>query len=352
MTPTHQTYYEILGVDQNANASEIKKAYRKLALECHPDKNPNDKEAENRFKELSAAYEVLRDEDKRKQYDQILASGERPEFSEFPGFGQDPQTWSTEEILSRFRDLFGGEFGSSFHRRRERGRPGFDINADLSVDFITAALGGSIELQVAGEVGCDRCRGRGSTVSIKLCPTCQGQGRITQQSPRPGQFFTITRDCPACSGTGSDPGDRCGACGGSGVVNKSRRLKVKIPEGIEDGERIRLRGQGGAGTLSMPSGDLLISVRVLSDPAFERKGRNIHSEVEVPLATAVLGGRVRMRTLSGSAELRIPPQCSSGTRLRLRGRGIKGGDHIARVLIVLPDTVDDRLRDALVESVE
>jgi len=339
-----KTYYEILGVSSEASDKEIKKAFRKLALKYHPDKNPGSPDAEARFKELAAAYEVLHDAEKRKEYDGILQAGRRPSYREFAGSGGDPHAWTMEDILSRFGDLFGGGFGFSFHGDRSPGQVGHDIETQLEVDFRTAALGSKIQVTIEGEVICTACGGKGATGNSGPCATCGGKGRTTSQSDQPGQFFTITRICPECSGTGSK-GINCTSCKGRGVVQKRRRVKVSVPEGVDDGQILRLRGLGGAGTRSGPAGDLLVRIRVKPDPHLRREGKNIHSEIEVPVSIAALGGQVELQTLRGKVKLTIPPASSSGKLLRLKGQGILGGDHVARVMIVFPDKLTEKQKE-------
>jgi molecular chaperone DnaJ len=330
-----KTYYDILGVGKDASPEEIKKAYRKLALKYHPDKNPGNATAEDQFKELAAAYEVLHDPKKRKEYDLILASGQRPTYEEFAGSGGDPQGWSMEDIFSRFGDLFGGEFGRSFHHGSAAGRPGYDIETELEVDFQTAALGGKISVSIGGETVCTICGGKGVVGASAQCSTCGGSGRMTQQSNRSGQFFTITQACTDCGGSGAS-GPPCATCGGTGVVRTRRRVTITVPEGVENGKTLRLRALGGAGLRGGPPGDLLVRIRIKGDSYFERRVDDVYTDIEVPVAVAALGGKVKVRTIRGEVKLNIPAGSSSKKLLRLKGQGIRHGDHVARVMIVLP----------------
>jgi len=342
-----KNYYELLGVPQEASADEIRKAYRKLALKHHPDKNPGDKQAEERFKELAAAYAVLSDSEKRREYDAVLAGRGRPhapEWSgEWPGFEGGPARWSVDDILRQFGDLFGG-FGESLHRRRGRQRPGPDIETRLDVDFRTAALGGKVHVAIEGDVTCSRCDGQGTTGSGSDCPSCGGSGRATRRGREAGGLFTITQPCPACGGRGVTPGPECPECRGSGSVHATRRVAITIPAGVADGTTLRLVGLGGAGTSGGQPGDLLVHVHVLPDPEFRRDGDDVLSDVDVPVAMAVLGGKVPVRTLRGSVRLTVPPGSSSGTQLRMKGQGIRGGDHIARVMVRVPARLTARER--------
>jgi molecular chaperone DnaJ len=343
-----KNYYEILGVARDAAPDAIRKAYRKLAVKHHPDKNPGDKKAEERFKELAAAYAVLSDPEKRREYDDVLSGRTKPQApewsGEWPGYAAGPPGWSVDDILSQFGDLFGG-FGQTLHRRRGRKRPGQDIETRLDVDFRTAALGGKVQVTIDGEITCPRCGGQGAEGGGATCPTCGGSGRSTRQARESESLYTITEPCPACGGSGVTPGRECPECRGSGSVRKTRRVAITIPEGIEDGTTLRLQGLGGAGIGGAPAGDLLVQVHVLPDPVFRRAGNDVVSDVEVPVTTAVLGGKMPLRTLRGSVRLTVPPGSSSGTQLRLKGQGIRGGDHIARVMVRVPAQPSPRERE-------
>ncbi len=358
-----KNHYETLGVASSATPKEIKKAYRALALKFHPDKNPGDAAAEEKFKELATAYEILSDPEKRREYDEGLkgraASG--PGFRERSGpgghgspgghapFGADAESMSVDEILRRFGGIFGGEFGEEVHRSRGPSRPGHDAEVALDVDFRTATLGGKVSVSLSGAVACTHCDGRGATGDDPRCPRCLGSGRTTVQSKDKGEFFTVTRPCATCHGTGVDPSKECPECQGEGTIEKTRRVNITIPEGTEDKATLRLRGLGGAGTGGGAPGDLRVHVRVRPDPVYHREGNDIHSDVPVPMATAALGGKTPMRTLHGQVQLAIPPGTSSGAQLRLRGQGIRGGDHVARVMIQSPPSLTPRQRELFEE---
>lgn len=350
-------HYETLGVSRSASPEELKKAYRTLALKFHPDRNPGDRNAEEKFKELAGAYEVLSDPAKRQEYDDALTgrapSGTGSRGDSGPGgappFESDVESMTMDEILRRFGDIFGGEFGERTHRSRGAARPGHDAEVELEVEFRTAALGGKVSVSLTGAVSCARCRGRGSLGEHPGCPTCQGSGRVTAQAKDKGQFFTVTRACPTCHGTGVDPSQECPECHGDGTLDRKRLLNISIPEGTEDGGTLRLGGLGGAGTAGGPPGDLLVHVRVRPDPVLHREGNDIHSEVPVPATTAALGGKVPMETLHGRVQLTVPPGTSSGVQLKLRGQGIRGADHIARVMITVPAKLSKRQRELLEE---
>jgi molecular chaperone DnaJ len=332
-----KNYYEILGVPRHASVDDIKSAYRKLALRYHPDRNPGNKQAEEKFKELTAAYEVLSNEEKRREYDDALAGRVRPGAEGFGGrapFESDVESMSIDEILRRFGGIFGGDFGESLHRGRRGQRPGYDAEVELELDFRTAALGGQVPVSLSGAVTCPRCGGTGALGSDPKCPTCGGRGRVTGQSRRQGGFFTVTRPCPTCHGTGIDPSKECPECHGHGTIERTRTINLKIPEGTEDGAVLRLAGMGGAGTGGAPSGDLLVHVRVRPDPVFQRN--DILSDVRGPVSVAALGGKVPMQTLRGRVSLTVPTGTSSGAQLRLRGQGVRGGDHLAKVMVTVP----------------
>lgn len=349
--------YDVLGVRNSATPEEIRKAYRTLALKHHPDRNPGDRDAEEKFKELAGAYEVLSDPEKRAEYDDVLAGRARAGPEPNGPFGPSGraqgrsggESMSVDEILRRFGDIFGGEFGERIHRSRGGARPGHDAEVGLEVDFRTAALGGKMTVSLSGAVSCARCGGRGAIGDPPVCSTCQGSGRVTSQPRDKGQFFTVTRPCPTCHGTGVDPAGECPDCRGEGTVERTRRLKITIPEGVEDGVVLRLAGLGGAGHGGGPPGDLFVRVRVLPDPVFRREGNDIHSEVPVSLVTAALGGRAPMHTVRGRVNLTVPPGTSSGAQLRLRGQGIHGGDHVARVLVTVPTNLTPRQRELFEE---
>lgn len=332
-----KNYYEILGVQQTVTAEQLKKAYRKLALEHHPDRNQGNKDAEERFKELSAAYQVLSNPEKRREYDAVLADkAARREYEENLRSGAGAEGLSVDEILRRYGGIFGGEYGETLHRARRGGRPGYDVETELTIDFRTAALGGKVPVTLTGEVGCARCGGRGAEGGDATCATCRGSGRVTQQARKEGQFFTVTKSCPTCAGTGIDPSLRCPECRGSGTVAKTRTVTITIPEGTADGTVLRLQGLGGVGSGGAPSGDLHVRIGVTPDPELRREGDDIHSDVEVRVTSAVLGGKEAVRTLRGKVMVTVPPGSSSGTLLRLKKQGIRGGDHVARVMITVP----------------
>ncbi len=316
--------YELLGVSKEASEAEIQKAYRKLALKYHPDKNPDDPKAAENFKKVAEAYEILSDPDKRKAYDQggMEATG-------FQGFD------SNEEVFSHFGDVFSDLFTSRVQPRRptvpQRGR---DLRFVLPIGFTEAALGGQREIDVPSLDICPDCNGQGSAsgVAPQPCPDCGGTGQVMRPGRQQGGFFSVSSSCPTCGGTGRQLGSPCPHCGGDGRIEKQRRIKITIPAGISDGQTLRLTRQGEAGRAGGPPGDLLIEAQIQPHPLFQRDGKNIKSDVKVPVGTALLGGKVDVPTLRGTVTLTIPAGTSSDQVLRIRGQGIPSkdapGDHL------------------------
>ncbi len=325
-------FYEILGVAKDAAPEDVKRAYRRLALKYHPDKNPGDKQAEEKFKEATLAYEVLSDTKRREDYDQ---RGQRAAAGEWPA-GYQSADMDLEDILGRHGDLFETLFGGSYHQARGAGRRGHDVEAELAIDLRTAATGGTVEMSLRGDTTCGACQGKGAPEDAGPCAACGGRGLVTQRAPGAGQFFSISSACEACHGTGIDPKALCPDCDGRGLTAGTRRIAVTIPEGVEDGARLRLRGQGGPGERGGPPGDLYLVVRVRPEPGLRREGDDIHSDLPVPAPTAVLGGKRTVKTLRGEVELRVPPGTSSGATLRLGGQGVRKGDHLVHVRVTVP----------------
>ncbi len=339
-------YYEILGVPKDATLDQIKKAYRRLALKYHPDKNRGDPEAEKKFKEISEAYEVLSDPEKRAAYDQRGQEGVRE--MGFEGFR------TTDEIFSHFPDIFEGLFGDRFWQRQRGPRRGRDLRLRMDITLQEAAFGGTRDLRISGPAACERCGGTGSVGRRRPgpCKRCGGSGHISEQGRRFGGFFSISTPCPECGGTGKAVGDPCPKCRGTGVVERERVISVKIPAGIEEGAVLRLAGQGEPGSLGGPPGDLFVEVHLAPDPRFERRGRDLWTEVEVPFKIAALGGKISVPTLKGTAEVTVPPGTSSGQVLRLRGQGLPGkggvrGDLMVRVLVTVPRHLSEKQKEAI-----
>jgi molecular chaperone DnaJ len=349
---TRPDYYKALGVDKKAGADDIKKAYRKLARRYHPDRNPDDKAAEERFKEISQAYDVLGDPDKRKQYDSAtgaFASG--GPGGGFGGFGNfDFDASSMGDILS---NLFGGGGGRG-QRQRTRSERGADLEASVSISFDQAIHGAQVPLSVPMRATCATCHGTGAKpgTSPKVCPHCEGRGIETQ-----GQgMFSISQPCSVCGGSGTVIEEPCPTCNGSGAVRTVKKLRVNIPAGVRDGSRIRLAGKGEAGRQGGPSGDLYLITHVAPSPVFVRKGDNFEVEVPLTIPEALRGAQVRVPTLSGTKTLRVKPGTKHGTVQRLRGEGppklgqaSKHGDIHYRFVIDVPDKLSDEQKKVVDE---
>jgi len=343
-------YYEILGVPRTASEEEIKKAFRRLAKQHHPDRNRGDKSAEQRFKEINEAHSVLTDKQKRAQYDQFGEARARgftgSEFWDtFKGAQAKPRD-GERFVWSDFDDL--GDVFSQFFRRespfgaragRRGPTRGEDIEVRLQVPFNTATLGGRIEISIPSVFSCDRCGGSGGEpgTGSQTCPLCHGHGNIESVQGA----FALSRPCPRCYGRGQVITAPCRQCNGTGQVQTTRRFNVAIPRGVREGQKIRLAGQGQPGRDGAPSGDLLVEVHVEEHPQFKRKGNDIYGEATVNVVQAALGARVRVPTIHGEVALRIPPGTQPGTSLRLRGRGVKSaggdaGDHYVTIRVTTP----------------
>jgi molecular chaperone DnaJ len=330
-------YYEIIGVARTANEQEIKSAYRKLALKYHPDRNPGDKEAEDRFKEAAEAYAVLADTDKRHMYDRFGHAG----LGGAATGGFDPSVFTGfEDILGGLGDVFG--FGDAFGGRR-RGGPqrGADLRYDLEISFEEAAKGTETSVQIPRQEACETCAGSGAASGSKpsTCPQCQGRGQLRYQQG----FFTVARTCGQCRGSGSIISKPCLTCRGAGRVQKERKLTVRIPAGIATGQRLRLNGEGEGGAAGGPPGDLYVVIIVQDHAFFQRDGNDLHCEVPVNFPTLALGGSIRIPTLDGGEEAyEIPDGTQSGATLRLSGRGMPDvsgrgrGDLLVTVKVVTP----------------
>jgi molecular chaperone DnaJ len=347
--------YSVLGVDKKASPDEIKKAYRKLARKYHPDTNPGDKQAEERFKEISAAYDVLGDPDKRKQYDRggMFGGAGRPGGTGFPGGPGGFDAGSFSDILS---NLFGGAGGAAGRTgprgpRAERGR---DLEAEVSISFDQAIEGAQIPLSVPTSQMCGTCHGTGAKpgTAPKVCPRCQGRGIESQ-----GQgLFSISQPCSRCGGTGAIIEDPCPTCQGSGSVRTVKKYRVNIPAGVRDGSRVRLAGKGEPGRSGGPAGDLYVITRVSESPVFKRKGDHVEVEVPLTIPEAIRGAEVEVPTLGGRKKLRVPAGTKHGTVQRLRGEGPPRlgsgsrparGDIHYRFVIDVPASLNDEQSEAV-----
>jgi molecular chaperone DnaJ len=310
-----QDFYEILGVSKSADAEELKRAYRKLAMQCHPDRNAGDKTAEQKFKELSEAYDVLKDDQKRAAYDRFghaaFENGSRGPGDFAGGFS------------GGFADIFEEMFGAMGATRRGQAGPtrGSDLRYNLEVSLEDAFRGKQTTVRVATFVQCDACKGNGAEPGSRptSCRTCHGHGRVRAQQG----FFTIERTCPTCQGSGQVIEKPCKACGGQGRMRREKTLSVNIPPGVEDGTRIRLAGEGEVGMQGAAPGDLYIFVSIAPHTIFQRDGANIYCRVPIPMATAALGGTIEVPTVEGSrTRVTVPPGTQSGHQFRLRGKGM------------------------------
>ncbi len=340
-------YYEVLGVSKNATEDEIKKAYRKIALQNHPDTHPNDKDAEERFKEASEAYEVLSDPKKRSSYDQFGFSG----VNDFQSGGYSNVYRDFSDIFggsSGFEDIFSSFFGGS-RRSSSTGEPGATLRYDITLDFKEAIFGCKKEISFAHKVRCSACHGEGGT-GRHTCPTCGGTGRTMQGSG----FFQISSTCRTCGGTGSVIDKPCPSCKGSGTENKREKLMVTIPAGVDNGTRLTLRGKGDAGRGTGPDGDLVLFISVRPDKYFHRDGDDVYLQVPISVSQAALGASIQVPTIDGTyIAVDIGAGTQSGTMLRLRGKGVpssrsgKRGDMYLRVMVEVPRHLSGKAKELL-----
>ena len=336
-TVSKRDYYEVLGVSRTATDVEIKSAYRKLALKYHPDRNPGDHAAEEKFKESAEAYSVLADADKRHLYDRYGHAG----LGGAATGGFDPTVFTGfEDILGGLGDIFG--LGDVFGGGRRRGgvQRGADLRYDLEISFDEAAKGTETSVQIPRLESCETCSGSGAAPGSKAttCPQCQGRGQLRYQQG----FFTVARTCGQCRGTGSVIAKPCTTCKGSGRVQKERKLTVRVPAGIATGQRLRLSGEGEAGGPGGPPGDLYVVIHVQEHPFFQRDGNDLYCEVPLNFPTLALGGEIRIPTLEGEEPFKVPEGTGSGQSFRLRGRGMPDvsgrgrGDLFVTVKVITP----------------
>jgi molecular chaperone DnaJ len=341
-------YYEVLGVAKNASDEELKKAYRKLAMKHHPDRNPGDAAAEEKFKEAKEAYEMLTDPDKRAAYDRFGHAGVDPNAGGGAG-GQGFGNFS-DAFGDIFGDIFGGAAGRGGGGRSNVYR-GSDLRYSMEVTLEQAAAGFTTEIKVPSWETCDTCEGTGAKPGTKAetCKTCGGQGQVRMQQG----FFSIQQTCPSCRGSGKTIPNPCSACDGVGRIRKQKTLEVKIPAGIDDGMRIRSSGNGEPGLNGGPSGDLYVEVSIKPHRVFQREGDDLHCEVPVSFARAALGGTIDVPTLNGKASFDLPEGTQTGKTFRLRGKGIRNvrssaaGDLYCHVVVETPVKLTDRQRKIL-----
>jgi molecular chaperone DnaJ len=348
-------HYKTLGVDKNANADDIKKAYRKLARQYHPDRNPGDSAAEAKFKEISQAHDVLADPDKRKAYDRGAGPFGTGTGGGFGGFGSGGVDFGGGfgDILSDLFGRGGGGGGAAAGRGRPRAQPGRDLETEVQISFQQAIEGAQVPLAVPTTTTCDTCRGTGAKPGTQpqICPQCQGRGVESE-----GQgLFSISHPCPRCNGSGTIIESPCPTCDGAGVKRTVKRYRVNIPAGVREGSRVRLAGKGEPGQRGGPPGDLYVVTRVTDSPVFERKGDNLEVEVPLSIPEALRGATVEVPTLNGRKKLRVSPGTKHGTVQRLRGEGpprlgAKGrGDIHYRFVLDVPDKLSKEQKAALDE---
>ena len=357
MPEQKRDYYEVLGVSKGASDDELKKAYRKLAKQYHPDLNPGDKEAEAKFKEVNEAYEVLSDKEKRAKYDQFGHAGVDPNFGA-GGFGGGFGGFDMGDIDlgDIFGSFFGGGFGGGGGGRRSNGpMKGETLRASVSITFEEAAFGCEKEVTLSRTESCDSCKGTGCApgTTAEVCPDCHGSGTVRIQRGGGAFSFTTTTTCPKCGGKGKLIHQPCKDCGGSGTVRKQRKLTVKIPAGIDNGQAVSLRGQGGAGRNGGPAGDLLISVTVRPHAFFKREGTSVYLDHPVTFLQATLGAELEIPTIDGKVKWNLPAGTQPGTTFRLREKGIPNvggrgrGDQFVTVDVQVPRNLNHEQKEAL-----
>jgi molecular chaperone DnaJ len=370
---TNKDYYAVLGVSASATQDEIKKQYRKLAAKHHPDKNQNDPKAADRFKEISEAYQVIGDADKRKQYDQMRqlgafggprspgGAGGSPFGGGYPGGAPGGGSYRYEEFdiggLGGLGDIFSSMFGGGARggRQQKQNERGQDIEAALEIPFRTAALGGKVPVDLEVNEECETCHGSGAAPGAKIqgCPECGGRGTISF-----GQGgFAVQRPCPMCLGRGTVPSERCPTCKGAGEVRSKKKVMITVPAGVDSGAKIRLKGQGGRGAKSGQPGDLIISFTVQPDRFYKREGLDVIAPVPINIAQATLGSKISVKTIDGKkVTIRIPHGTPSGKRFRVPGQGIEKdgakGDLIVVVEVTVPEKLTEEQERAMREFAE
>lgn len=339
-------YYEVLGISREASADDIKSAYRKLAFQYHPDRNPDDPEAENNFKEAAEAYEILSDSGKRAQYDRFGHAGMNGQ-----GFGD--HFHSTEDIFSAFGDIFGDFFGFANSGGRRRARAGADLRYNLNISFQDAAKGTEIELNIPKKERCPECAGSGSAPGHQPepCRHCNGMGQVTQSQG----FFRISVPCPVCRGEGKIITHPCAKCRGLGTIQVNKNLKVRIPAGVDTGSRLRLRGEGEPGDFGGPHGDLYVVIYVDEDKIFTRRGQDLILVADISIVQAILGAKIEVPTLDDPVTMEIPKGTQSGKILRIKGMGLphlgstQKGDLLVEINVRIPTNITKKQEELLRE---
>lgn len=338
-------YYEVLGVQKNASEDELKKAFRRLAMKYHPDRNPDDAEAEAKFKEAKEAYEVLSDQNKRSAYDQFGHAG-----VDQVGMGGGRGNAGFGDI---FEDIFGDIFGGSRRGSSNRAYRGSDLQYNLELSLEEAVAGKEVDIRIPAMKTCEPCSGTGAKKGTypQTCSTCHGQGQVRIQQG----FFSIQQTCPQCHGNGKVITDPCPSCHGQGRIEEHKTLSVKIPAGVDTGDRIRLSGEGEAGLNGGPAGDLYVQIFVKEHELFTREGDHLFCNVPIRFTTAAIGGEMEVPTLDGKVTLKIPPETQTGKKFRLRNKGVKSvrssstGDLVCTVVVETPVNLTARQRELLEE---
>jgi molecular chaperone DnaJ len=352
MATSKKDYYEVLGVNKDASEEEIKKAYRKLAMKYHPDRNPDNPKAEEQFKEAKEAYEMLSDSQKRAAYDQYGHAGVDPSMGGGAGgFGG-------AGFADAFGDIFGDIFGGGARGQRSNVYRGADLRYNMEISLEDAAKGTETKIRIPVQAKCEPCNGTGakSGKTPVTCTTCGGHGQVRMQQG----FFSVQQTCPKCHGAGQmiKDEDKCPSCNGAGRTKQNKTLSVKIPAGVDEGDRIRLSGEGEAGVNGGPTGDLYVVVHLKPHQIFQRDGGNLHCEMPISFTTAALGGEIEVPTLDGSAKMKIPAETQTGGVFRLRGKGIKPlrssehGDLMVHVVVETPVKLTTRQKELLREFEE
>ncbi len=348
-------YYEQLGVERNADAEQIKKAYRKLAVKYHPDKNPGNKEAEDRFKEVSAAYEVLSDPDKRARYDQFGHDAfTRGGGARGGGPAVDPYDLFSQVFGGGGGGIFDNLFGGGGRRQQHGPQAGADLRYDLEIAFEDAIFGADKTIQIPTLVACETCSGSGCKAGTrpKTCGQCGGSGQVTMAQG----FFSIRQTCPYCHGSGQMIESPCESCAGQGRVRRRKNIQIHIPAGVDTGSRLRISGEGESGERGGPTGDLYVVLHVHDDEVFVRNGMDLSCELPVAFEMATLGGTARVPTIGGAAQLKIPAGTQTGTVFRLRGKGVPSvrgggrGDLHVRIVVEVPTKLSSADRHKLEEA--
>ncbi|MCW3481496.1 molecular chaperone DnaJ [Neisseriaceae bacterium JH1-16] len=346
-------YYDVLGVNRDASDDDIKKAYRKLAMKYHPDRNPDSKEAEDKFKEVKEAYEMLSESDKRAAYDQFGHAGVDPNMGAGGGFrgGQGGFGDFADAFGDIFGDIFGGRAGGGGGRSNVY--RGADLRYNMEISLEEAAKGCERQIRIPTHENCDVCHGSGAKPGTqpKTCTTCGGHGQVRVSQG----FFSVQQTCPTCHGSGKQITDPCTKCHGAGQLKTHKTLNVKIPAGVDEGDRIRLAGEGEPGTNGGPAGDLYVVTHIKQHAVFQRDGMDLHCEMPITFATAALGGEIEIPTLDGMAKMKIPAETQSGKVFRLRGKGVKAvrgsdyGDLMCHVVVETPVKLTERQKELLRE---